>query len=113
MQTYHIQENYTVQASTKQTAEDAVLTGAEGVRFKQDYRLSVTDDTSGDWIVVYTTKQEQTDIETGSRSLLLHDHWRHFHSYEYALSFFREVQNRKSTYSASLTEVIQSTDYGV
>lgn len=38
---YNVTETYTVHASSAAAARDAILTGAEGIRFHRDYRLKV------------------------------------------------------------------------
>ena len=54
------------------------------------------------WIVVWTNGFYTHDFE---------DHWRVFEDLKEAEEFYKEKRNAENTYSASLTLVLNSTDY--
>lgn len=60
------------------------------------------------YLVVWTTKPTEKE-NTGMTT----DNYRMCESYEYALSLYNQICEKDSCYSASITEVLKSTDYNL
>tara|TARA_E500000318_G_scaffold40795_2_gene39030 strand:+ start:294 stop:629 length:336 start_codon:yes stop_codon:yes gene_type:complete len=111
MKTYHIQENYSVQASNPLAAREGVLAHSSAAQPQKNYSLHVSADDKGDYLLCTTIKDHYE--RDGKMMYELRDsHW-HFTSYEKAEMDYMDALQDDDLFSASIVQVLKSTDYGL
>lgn len=111
MKTYEITETYKVKASSAVAAREAILVDSSTGEAKKDYCLFLEESDKSNYVLLCSTKEYWN--KDGKEVYDVVDKAYHFDDLSEALHEYKECLDDEDVRSASLTTVIQSTDYGV